>query len=391
MATFADLQDLVPDDPLDPEEAVHVDGARKSASTVLVELAQERYRFGVSDAGETFAVPLAGPKVVSLLRGGKTSLRNKLAREYFRLTQRAASQQALVDALLVVEGLAQDEAESTLYLRVAAYEGCRWLDLGDLAGRAVRISEVGWTIEPEAPVLFRRSQLNLPLPEPVSGGGLDELWTWLNVTKSDRPLVAAWIVSTFFSDIPHPILSFSGEQGSGKSTAEKIVVSLVDPSPVPTRKPPRDSDSWVTAAFGSWVVGLDNLSCVSDWLSDSLCRAVTGEGDVRRRLYTDGDLAVFAFRRCIIITGIDLGAVNGDLSDRLLPIHLDVIDAVDRREESEIWPGWESAHPRILGALLAMVARVASVLPHVHLDTKPRMADFASVLAAVDEVLSTLR
>jgi len=50
--------------------------------------------------------------------------------------------------------------------------------------------------------------------------------------------------------------------------------------------------------------------------------AVTGDGDVRRKLYTDGDLYVFAFRRCIIITGTDLGSVNGDLSDRLLPIHL---------------------------------------------------------------------
>ncbi len=58
----------------------------KSASTVLVDLAQERYTFGVSDTGEPFAVPNDGPKVVAMLRGGKTSLRAVLAREYFART-----------------------------------------------------------------------------------------------------------------------------------------------------------------------------------------------------------------------------------------------------------------------------------------------------------------
>jgi hypothetical protein len=98
---------------------------------------------------------------------------------------------------------------------------------------------------------------------------------------------------------------------------------------------------------------------------------------------------VFAFRRCIIITGIDLGAVNGDLSDRLLPVHLDLIPADKRLEEGQMWPRWQEVHPRILGALLDLVADVAGVLPSVHLETKPRMADFARVLAAVDQVLGT--
>ena len=162
--------------------------------------------------------------------------------------------------------------------------------------------------------LDRRSRVTGPVPtfgveftapEPVHGGDLSELWDWINVVPEDDPCFA-WLVSVLFPNIPHPILNESGEQGSGKSTAQKLLVSLVDPSPVPCRKPPKDPDSWVTAATGSWVVGLDNLSNIQDWLSDSLCRAVTGEGDVRRRLYTDGDLAVFAFKRCIILTGIDL-------------------------------------------------------------------------------------
>ena len=81
---------------------------RKSVATALVDLAQELYTFGVSDLGEPFAIPIDGPRVVAMLRGGKTSLRALLAREYFTRTGKAATQQALADALLVIEGMAQE-------------------------------------------------------------------------------------------------------------------------------------------------------------------------------------------------------------------------------------------------------------------------------------------
>lgn len=360
-----------------------------SASTRLVQVAEELYVFGVSDSGETFGVPRTGPKVLRLLRGGKTSLRAQLTREYFRRYGRAAPAQALADALLVVEGIAQDSDEQTLHLRVAEHDGVIWLDLGDATGRAIAITSTGWTVRPTPPVLFKRTALMAALPEPVHGADLAELWEWLNVTEADQPLVGAWLVTVLFDGIPHPILSISGEQGTGKSTAEKVLVSILDPSPVPIRKPPRDADSWVTAAAGSWVVGLDNLSDIAPWLSDSLCRAVTGDGDVRRKLYTDNDMAVFSFRRCVILNGIDFGAVRGDLADRLLPVELDVISEERRLPETELWPRWEDAHPPILGAVLDLVAGVKAALPSVHLAKKPRMADFAQVLAAVDHVLGT--
>lgn len=384
------LDDETPDEGEDRPAHDETGGGKSvSASTRLVQIAEELYEFGVSDSGETFGVPRAGPKVLRLLRGGKTSLRAQLTREYFRRYGRAAPAQALADALLVVEGIAQDSDEQTLHLRVAERDGVIWLDLGDATGRAVAITETGWTMQPSPPVLFKRTALMSVLPEPVHGADLADLWVWLNVTEADQPLVAAWLVAVLFEGIPHPILSISGEQGTGKSTAEKVLVSILDPSPVSIRKPPRDADSWVTAAAGSWVVGLDNLSEIPPWLSDSLCRAVTGDGDVRRKLYTDGDMAVFSFRRCVILNGIDLGATRGDLTERLLPIALDVIAENQRLPETELWPRWTNAHPLILGAVLDLVAGVKAALPSVHLAKKPRMADFAQLLAAVDHVLGT--
>jgi hypothetical protein len=365
------------------------DLGRKSVATVLVEIAQDRYRFGTSTDGDTFAVPKAGPQLVSLLRGGKKSLRAQLASEYFARTRRTAPQQALADALLAIEGTAQQDDEQPLHLRVARHDGALWLDLGDATGTAVKVTPAGWTVEASVPVLFRRTALTAALPAPVAGGSLDELWRWLNVEPDDRPLLAAWLVCALRPDTPHPALGLFGEQGTGKTSAMKLVVSTIDATPVPARKPPRDQDSWVTAAAGSWVVGLDNLSDIPAWLSDSICRAVTGDGDVRRRLYTDADLAVFAFRRCIVFNGIDLGGLRGDLADRLVPIHLRRIPDTERLDEESLWPAWTDAHPRILGAVLDLAAAVTRTLPTITLDARPRMADFARIVAAVDTVLGT--
>jgi len=82
---------------------------------------------------------------------------------------------------------------------------------------------------------------------------------------------------------------------------------------------------------------------VTAWWSDSLGRAVSGEGDVRRKLYTD--VSVFNFRRVIILNGIDLGAIRDDLAERLLTVELNRIDEHDRRYEEDIAQTWDEVHP----------------------------------------------
>jgi hypothetical protein len=365
------------------------DSRGPSVATQLVEIARELYAFGVSDLGEPFAIPLDGPKVVSMLRGSRTSLRALLSREFFTRMGMVPSQQALADALLVVEGFAQEQEPSRLYMRCAEHGGALWLDLGDQAGRAVRVTASGWSVEDEVPVLFKRTTLTGPLPEPARGGQIADLWGWLNVAEDDRPLVAAELVARLFSDVPHVVLAILGEHGTAKTTTTKILVSLLDPSPVTVRKPPRDMETWVTMAAGSWVVALDNLSDIPAWLSDSICRASTGDGDVRRRLYTDGDYAVFAFRRCVIFNGIDVGALATDLADRTLPISLLPIADGDRKNEKTFWAGWDTAHPKLLGAILSLASKVLRRIPGTALGKTPRMADYALVLAAVDAELGT--
>jgi Mg-chelatase subunit ChlI len=54
-----------------------------------------------------------------------------------------------------------------------------------------------------------------------------KLWQQLNVAEPDRPLVLAWLIAAIANpNMPHPILSFSGEQGTAKSTTTKRIVEL---------------------------------------------------------------------------------------------------------------------------------------------------------------------
>ena len=144
----------------------------------------------------------------------------------------------------------------------------------------------------------------------------------------------------------------------------------------------------MTAANASWVVALDNLTGeIPLWLSDSLCRAVTGEGDVRRALYTDQDVSIMSYRRALIITGVDVEITQGDLADRLLRIELPRM--AEWLGDEELAAAWADAHPDILGGLLTLAAQVHRWLASAAVTNLPRMADYARVLTAIDEMLGT--
>lgn len=359
--------------------------AKVPASTRLTEIARSEYTFGSTPNGEPYALPLYGPRVVRMLRGGGSSLRAELASAYLDAHGAPPSQQALADAMTALEGLALRSGPRELHMRTALHDGALWLDIGDQSGEVIQVSAFGWGIESEAPVLHRRSALTAPMVRPAGRGDLSLLWRVLNVAPADRDVLLAWLVASWLPDAPRPVLLLTGEQGTGKSTASRLLVSLVDPSTVPLRKPPKDADAWTTAALGSNVVALDNLSSLPAWLSDALCRAATGDGDVKRRLYSDADLHVFAFRRAVIVNGIELGTIADDLADRLVTVELQRIGEAQRRPDADLQAEFTKAAPAILAGLLDLAVDVLTVLPDIELDRAPRMADFARIAAAVSD------
>ncbi|WP_385619872.1 ATP-binding protein [Streptomyces sp. P8-A8] len=365
------------------------DGGKKpSAATRLVALARERYTFVMSTDARPYAVAIDGPNLALPLRG-KTGVRQRLARLYAdTFDGDVASQSALADAMTVLEGIAEDNDPVPVHLRVGSTpEGRIVVDLGTADGRAVVVSPGCWEVVDRAPVLFRRSGAMAPMPVPVrTPDGLDRFHSMLNMDESAFRQMAAWMAAAWLPDIPHPILTCKGEQGTGKSMTAQMAINLIDPSPAARRSQPRDEKAWSRQAFTSWALCLDNISTIPRWLSDTLCKAVTGDGVVDRALFTDDDVVVLSYRRVLAMTTIDAGALAGDLAERVLMVELQLIDGTRRRSEEELDAAFAEARPAVLGGLLDLLAGVLEVLPSVRLDSMPRMADFARVLAAVDQV-----
>ena len=199
-------------------------------------------------------------------------------------------------------------------------------------------------------------------------------------------MIVAWLVAALIPEMPHPVLLLRGEHGTAKSSAARLVTSLIDRCASQLRTAPRNVEDSAVACAGSWLTCLDNVSDLQHWLQDAICRAVTGDGLLRRQLYTDSDVSVLAFRRVVALTTIDVGSLNGDLADRLLSVELDRISEDSRAAEEDLSARWDKIHAGVLGGLLHLPVNVLRVLPTIRRSGLPRMADFGRVLLAVDEV-----
>jgi hypothetical protein len=168
-----------------------------------------------------------------------------------------------------------------------------------------------------------------------------------------------------------------GEQGSAKSTFSAMMRALVDPNTAPLRALPREERDLFIAANNGHVLAFDNVSALSAWLSDAICRLATGGGFAMRQLYTDQEEVLFDARRPIILNGIEDFVSRPDLADRAVFLRLEAISEERRRPETEIWAAFEVERPRILGALLDAVVVGLRRLSETRLPKLPRMADFA--------------
>jgi hypothetical protein len=286
--------------------------------------------------------------------------------------------QAVQDALAVLEGKALKGHELPVFIRLAEHQDTIYLDLGNAAWQAVEITPSGWQVIGTPPVKFRRAKGLLPLPEPVRGGTLAALRPFVNIgSEADWRLLVSWLLYALRPTGPYPVLVVYGEQGSAKSSLVRVLRALVDPNTAALRTTSREERDLVIAATNGWLIALDNLSHLPDWLSDALCRLATGSGFATRELYTDADETIFAAQRPIVLNGIEEVATRGDLLDRAITLYLPTIPEEQRQDEKVFWKAFEQARPEICGALLDIVSAAVQRLPTTTLTCKPRMADFA--------------
>jgi len=312
-----------------------------------------------------------------------------IASEYWKKYGKSPSGDSISTALNILQGIAIFGANKfTLSNRVAFKDDNVFYSLSNDNWEAVKISRDGWKLESNVPILFRRQGHQTPQVYPREGGNINDIFKYINVkNEQDKILFLVWLISSFIPDFPHPILYLYGPQGSAKSTSSKFVKKINDPSKVETSEIPKDQKELVQKLSHNWCLIFDNISSVSQDLSDILCRAVTGSGFSKRELYSDDSDVIYTFKRCISINGINLLALKPDLLERSILIELDRVSKTDRRNEQDLIKEFESNLPSLLGAIFDVIVKAIQIRPSVVLKDTPRMADFAMWGYAIAEAI----
>jgi len=377
------------------EEAPDKGKKKKRGPSVATQLV----RLAIESGAEFWKTPEEEPFSTIPNGGGHLEnhpLRSKRMRQWlsellFAKNGKVAKGSAALDAITVLEGKAVfGQTVCPVFTRLAEHDGKIYLDLGDDKWRAVEIGADGWRVisSNAIPVKFRRAKGILPLPSPARGGSLEDLRRVLNVPEgAPWMLTQAWMVQAMRPTGPYPPLIVDGEQGSGKSWLGRILRYIIDPNKTPLRRPPRNEHELLISATNSWMVVYDNLSGLPKWLGDALCVVATGGGGSVRELYSDMDETLFDVQRPMILNGIDELTTRDDLLGRAILLHLPRIKESDRRTEKEIKAELDKIRPQVLGAILDVISSGLRELPNVHLESKPRMADFAEWITACEKAL----
>jgi hypothetical protein len=372
--------------PIVPSEIGQSPG--ESRQRKLLKFAREVELFQNLD-GEAFAaVPVGGYLDNVPLRDKRFSY--FLNYEFLKREGIPAGTNAISDVIASLEAIAAHEGKKhPIHVRVGQAREKLYLDLADDARNVVEVSQDGWKVVSSAPVKFWRPRGMRPLPLPQRGGNLDMLRAFLNATEEDYKLIAAWVVAAMRNTGPYPVLVIHGEQGSAKSTTSRLLRTLIDPNQAALRTPPKSEEDLPIAARNGWVIALDNVSHLQDWLSDMLCRVATGGGFGKRERYSDTSEVLIQVQRPQLLNGIEEIACRSDLLDRSLIVDLPSIPEDRRKSEEQFWRDFEQAHPKILGALLDVLVVALRNYGALKVERASRMADFERwILAAEPALLS---
>jgi len=316
-------------------------------------------------------------------------LKSWLAHQYYENHKIVPSKSALGDAISTLRGQAQFKgARCQVYNRVAKYGGIYYIDLGDTEWTCVEFHNGNWTVCPKAPVRFIRGPASHAMTIPKREGDIASLWSFLNIkNKGDQLLVLTWMLDSLRSDTDYPLLIIEGEQGSAKSSTQKRIKALIDPSAMELRTNFKKSQDVVIASQNDHLLSYNNLSYLNPEMQDVLCNLATGGNFGTREFYTNMGEVMVDIRRPVVMNGIS-GLVSAqDLSERCIHLELPPIPDCFRESATELEAKFSNSYPSLLGNLFDLFASALEELPAVVTDSKPRMADFYRLGIAVARVL----
>ena len=359
--------------------------SKESQSALILKITKD-LEFFVNQEDEPFVCITVNGHQENWTVDSKT-FKEWISRAFYEKYQQVPNENSIKDALAALAGKAKYKGDKKqVFIRRAEYNGAIYLDLVNENHQVIKITADGWDVISNCPVKFRRVGGLKALPVPERSGSLAELDKFLNVKKEDLVLIKAWLITALTTNIPYPILIFSGQQNCGKSTSAKVLCELIDPNVAELLGKPKNEEGLYITANNRLVVPLDNLSYIDEDLSDMLCKISTGSSHVKRKNYTDADEIILKAKNPILITGIGDIATREDFLSRCIILDLPVLKT--RIDETSFWRDFYQTLPRIFGALLDTLSESLRNLDAVNLaETDLRMLDFARLGTSIENCL----
>lgn len=273
----------------------------------------------------------------------------------------------------------------TIYNRVAMRNDHIYIDMATPDWKILKIGSDGYDIIPfdENCPIFSRFQHQGIISEPVEymdSNPLEEFAQLLRIKDDDKFIYKILQVAYFLEEYPIPIMLITGEHGSAKSTIEKAIINVVDPTHQNLTTLPKDNQDLILRLYTHYMTGFDNISEMTQQQSDILCTAITGGGTEKRKLFTDKDMAILSFKRKVALNGIAPKIDFSDLRDRA--IHIETTPITKKITEKKFYRLFNALLPKVRKQIFELLSESLSIYGEVEAEFEnnelelPRMADF---------------
>ena len=358
----------------------------KSESELLTELGLENNKFFKDEYGKGYALIKIKDHYESILldcNRFKLYLAKLYYDEHFK---KPAHKESINSAVQILQSRAEfDSPTIPPSLRVAWSKDKKsiYYDLTEENWYCIRIDRDGVYLEMDInfPLFRRYSQTPQPIPDKDYEKDIfDRFMSLTNVKKSDDILLTkVWIIATIIPDIAHTILNIHAVPGAAKTGTQKVIKMTVDPDkPENLLSISHNKMEFIQQLVHHHVAIYDNLKFIPKWLLEEICKAVTGGGSSKKKLYTDEDDIIFDYKRCLGFNGINMVMNEPDVLRRSLIIDLgDRIKDENKIDERQIFTTVEEIKPQVLGYIVDIVSKAMSIKDSLEFKSIPGMAEFA--------------
>jgi len=309
-------------------------------------------------------------------------------------TGKSVSKQTLEREIEVMRGHAHiNKKTCTVYVRVAGRNGIYQLDLSNDTGEIVEISAGKWNVIKNTSINF--APVSCSIPTPIKPSSLIQgyrmlcaFYSWLGIPKPLHLIFTIVLVEYLRPETAYPILDLIGASGSGKTSAGRAVITLIDPASGKIPETNIDDEDIAAIAQSRHILSTDNNTSFSGEKQDLLCKVAYGCTLTPRKFYTQTEVEQLPVHNPVIVTSINPAITRSDLLARTIRVPF-----AQRKggyiSEEDVTQYIETKHPYVLGALLECLSAGLKNLPQVKQARvwTQRLVDFAQMGEAISQAL----